>query len=101
MSAPDNLLLSSEAVQAGLAELDGWTVVDDGGTRLRKAFSFADFPEAMAFMTRVAFSAERLNHHPNWSNVYNRVGVEIWAHDLGGVSKLCLDLARDMDAAAS
>jgi 4a-hydroxytetrahydrobiopterin dehydratase len=52
-------------------------------------------------MTEVAFAAERLNHHPNWSNVYNRVDVQLWSHDLGGVSSLCVELAHAMDRAAS
>jgi 4a-hydroxytetrahydrobiopterin dehydratase len=51
-------------------------------------------------MVSVGFVAERLEHHPNWSNVYNRVDVELWSHDLGGVSRLCVELAKAMDAAA-
>ena len=54
----------------------------------------------MAFMVRVAFAAEAMNHHPNWSNVYNRVEVELWSHDLGGVSRSCVALARAMNDAA-
>lgn len=98
MSAPDNHKLDTSAVQAALADLDGWTFADD---RLRKRFGFADFPRALAFMVEVGFAAERLCHHPNWSNVYNRVDVELWSHDLGGVSQLCIELARAMDAAAA
>ena len=97
MSGPKNELLSDDQ-RAALGEaLEGWEI----GERLRKSFRFADFPAAFAFMTRVAFDAERLSHHPNWSNVYNRVEVEIWSHELGGVSRLCVELARAMDAAAS
>jgi 4a-hydroxytetrahydrobiopterin dehydratase len=97
MSAPDNHLLDASALAAASAELDGWTVADG---RLRKRFVFADFPRALAFMVEVGYAAERLCHHPNWSNVYNRVDVELWSHDLGGVSQLCVDLARAMDRAA-
>jgi 4a-hydroxytetrahydrobiopterin dehydratase len=98
MSAPDNHRLDPRACAAALAELHGWTLADD---RLRKRFAFADFPRAMSFMVEVGYAAERLCHHPNWSNVYNRVDVELWSHDLGGVSQLCIELARAMNAAAS
>jgi 4a-hydroxytetrahydrobiopterin dehydratase len=98
MSAPDNHRLDASALTKALADLDGWTSADD---RLRKRFAFADFPRAMAFMVEVGYAAERLCHHPNWSNVYNKVDVELWSHDLGGVSQLCVELARAMDAAAS
>lgn len=53
--------------------------------RLKKTFTFADFQEAFAFMTRVAFLAEAQNHHPNWSNVYNRVEIELCTHDAGDI----------------
>ena len=53
--------------------------------RLKKSFTFSDFQEAFAFMTRVAFLAETHNHHPNWSNVYNRVEIELTTHDAGNV----------------
>lgn len=95
MSA-NNALLEGEALLSAVGELDGWEVDDN---RLKKQFKFDGFPAAMAFMTRVAFDAERLAHHPNWSNVYNTVEVELWSHDLGGVSQLCVDLAKCMNAA--
>jgi len=59
-----------------------WTEEDN---RLKKTFVFKDFQEAFAFMTRVAFLAEAQNHHPNWSNVYNRVNIELTTHDAGNV----------------
>jgi 4a-hydroxytetrahydrobiopterin dehydratase len=93
----DNERLSDAALREVDGELPGWSV-EDG--RLRRRFEFQGFPEAMAFMVRAAFDAERLGHHPNWSNVYNAVEVEIWSHDLGGVSRLCLELARCMNAHA-
>ena len=58
----------------------GWTEADD---RLRRDFVFKDFSEAFGFMTRVAFLAEQADHHPNWSNVYNRVSIELCTHDAG------------------
>ena len=96
MPEPDNHVLDPAEREAAAAALPSWTLDD----RLRKRFEFASFCDAMAFMTRVAFDAERLCHHPNWSNVYSRVDVELWSHDHGGVSKLCVELARVMDAAA-
>jgi 4a-hydroxytetrahydrobiopterin dehydratase len=89
-----NQLLTDQQRQLAAAELPNWTL----GERLQRRFVFADFPSALAFMVRVGYAAERLNHHPNWSNVYNRVDVEIWSHDLGGVSQLCVELAKAMDA---
>lgn len=97
MTEPDNQLLSDQEREQAITQLDGWTV----GERLSKRYQFPDFPTALAFMVRAGFAAERLCHHPNWTNVYNRVDVELWSHDLGGVSRLCVELARAMDHAAS
>jgi 4a-hydroxytetrahydrobiopterin dehydratase len=97
MSAPQNQRLDPPALVLALENLEGWTLVDG---RLHKVFGFADFPRALAFMVQVGYAAERLCHHPNWSNVYNRVEVDLWSHDLGGVSMLCVDLAHAMDDAA-
>jgi len=96
MTQPHNQLLSDAEREAARAELDGWTL----GERLAKRFVFADFKTALAFMVRVGFEAERLCHHPDWTNVYNRVDVELTSHDLGGVSRLCVELARAMDEAS-
>ena len=96
--APDNRLLSEAEIEAALGELSGWRC-EDG--RLRRAYTFADFSAAIAFMVEVAFDAERLGHHPDWSNVYNRVDVTIWSHDLGGVSARCVALAGAMDVASA
>jgi 4a-hydroxytetrahydrobiopterin dehydratase len=97
MTAPDNQLLDAQSLALALAQLEGWTAHD---RRLRKAFKFADFPSAMAFMVEIGFVAERLQHHPNWANVYNHVDVELWSHDLGGISQLCVELALAMNRAA-
>jgi 4a-hydroxytetrahydrobiopterin dehydratase len=61
-------------------ELSGWS---DDGASLHRSFAFADFSEAWAFMSRVALLAEKLDHHPNWSNVYNRVEINLTSHDKG------------------
>ncbi|GAB2878796.1 4a-hydroxytetrahydrobiopterin dehydratase [Uliginosibacterium flavum] len=73
-----------------------WTI-EDG--KLQKSFRFHDFREAFAFMTRVAESAEALNHHPEWRNVYNRVQVSLSTHDASGLTELDFQLARAMEDA--
>jgi len=79
-----------------IAELTaaGWT---SDGTKLTKQFKFKNFVEAFGFMTRAAIHAEKLNHHPEWFNVYNRVDVTLTTHDTGGLSELDGKLARLMD----
>jgi 4a-hydroxytetrahydrobiopterin dehydratase len=88
------------SVQAALAELPGWQAVE-GREAIARSFRFKDFAEAFAFMTRVALAAEKLDHHPEWSNVYNRVEVVLTTHDAGGVTGFDVALARVMDGAAS
>ena len=61
-----------------------WEIVDG---RLHRRFQFVDFVEAFAFMTAVALVAEKLDHHPNWSNVYNEVDIDLWSHDVGGITE--------------
>ena len=68
------------------------------GDRLRRQWQFRDFSEAFAFMTRVALLAEAKQHHPNWSNVYNLVTIELTTHDLKGLSDLDAELAQAIDA---
>lgn len=87
-------LLSQEQLSALNTELAGWERASD---RLRRSFSFPDFPAAIAFMVQVAYAAESLGHHPNWSNVYSTVEVEIWSHDRGGVTGRCVELAKAMN----
>jgi 4a-hydroxytetrahydrobiopterin dehydratase len=67
---------------------------------IRRAFVFADFSEAFAFMTRVALAAEKLDHHPDWSNVWNRVEIALTTHDTGGLTRRDLALARTIDRLA-
>ena len=81
-------------------EQNGWTKSSDG-TALEKTFKFANFVEAFGFMTRAAIHAEKLNHHPEWFNVYNRVEVKLTTHDTGGLSDLDVKLASAMDTLAS
>lgn len=89
-------LLSQSDISALDSELSGWQVSSD---KLRRKFSFSDFPAAMAFMVRVSYAAASLGHHPNWSNVYSTVEVEIWSHDRGGVTGRCVELAKAMNRA--
>lgn len=74
----------------------GWEM-EDGRDALIKTFEFANFVEAFAFMTKVAFWAEKWNHHPEWSNVYNRVELRLITHDVDGLSALDAKLARKID----
>lgn len=85
--------------RAGLAGLEGWHETP-GREAIAKTFRFKDFNAAFAWMTRVALMAERLDHHPEWFNVYNRVEVTLSTHDAGGLTELDLSLARFMDLAA-
>ena len=72
--------LTAEEMAAAVAKLPGWKIEGDA---LAKSFKFGSFREAMSFMTRVAFEAEEMNHHPEWTNVYNKVAVRLNTHDAG------------------
>jgi 4a-hydroxytetrahydrobiopterin dehydratase len=82
-----------------LAELTGWDQVEDRDA-IEKSFKFKSFNEAWGFMSRVALAAEKLNHHPEWFNVYNRVDILLSTHDCGGLSELDIKLAKRIDAYA-
>jgi len=82
-----------------VARLDGWSAAQ-GRDAIAKTFRFTDFNAAFAFMTRAALMAEKLDHHPEWFNVYNRVEVTLATHDAEGVTELDVQLAEFMDAAA-
>ena len=86
-------LLTNDALAEVLADLDGWFLVEDG-TAIEAEFSFKGFNAAFGFMTRVSLAAERQNHHPEWSNVYNRVTIRWTTHSEGGVTELDVKLAR-------
>ena len=86
-------ILSPDELDAALADLPGWSRVE-GRPAITRSLSFHDFNAAFAFMTRVALMAEKLDHHPEWSNVYRHVHVTLTTHDSGGVSALDLRLAR-------
>lgn len=84
-----------ERLQA-LRDLDGWQDGQDGKA-IMKSFRFKTFSEAFGFMARVALEAEKMNHHPDWSNSYNRVDVKLSTHSAGGVTELDIKLARKMN----
>ncbi|TAJ71221.1 MAG: 4a-hydroxytetrahydrobiopterin dehydratase [Phenylobacterium sp.] len=86
--------------EAALAKLEGWAKVEGDRDAISKTFRFADFNAAFGFMTRVALMADKLDHHPEWFNVYNRVEVLLATHDVEGVSELDVTLATFMDQAA-
>ncbi len=91
--------LNAEARAGALAELSGWRLVEDRDA-IQKSFRFKDFNQAWAFMSRVAPAAEAMNHHPEWSNVYNRVEIVLTTHDCGGLSERDIQLARKIEALA-
>lgn len=88
--------LDKTALDKALGELAGWTLAKDG-VSIKKTFEFRNFSEAFAFMTRSALAAEKMDHHPNWSNVYKTVEVTLFTHDQDGVTQLDIDLARRMN----
>jgi 4a-hydroxytetrahydrobiopterin dehydratase len=95
MAAPTKL--TDAEVAARLEALPGWALQ---AGKLHKAFAFGDFVEAWGFMSAVALVAETMGHHPEWSNVWNRVTVDLTTHDAGGISALDFDLAARMNALA-
>ncbi len=91
--------LSEEAISAALAsDLGKWS---RNGDFICRQLVFADFKEAWGFMNEVALSAEAMNHHPNWENVYNRVDIRLSTHDANGLTQLDLDLAHLIEACVS
>ena len=95
MSRPPRLPLAE-----ALAQLPAWRAVE-GREAITRTFVFKDFAAAFAFMTHAALVAEKLDHHPEWRNVYGRVEVVLATHDVGGLTALDVRLARVMDAAAA
>jgi 4a-hydroxytetrahydrobiopterin dehydratase len=86
--------LEAAELTAALAALPRWTLREG---KLRHERKFADFSEAWGFMCRVALLAEKLDHHPEWTNVWNRVTIDLTTHDAGGISRLDVELAKKID----
>lgn len=97
MSDDEYQKLSDEEMTQQLAKLDGWKVVNG---KINKTFKFEGFVQAFGFMTMVAMEAEKMNHHPEWFNVYDTVRVDLVTHDIGGISNYDVKLAKTMDAIA-
>jgi 4a-hydroxytetrahydrobiopterin dehydratase len=91
--------LTGSARTAALAKLSGWSEVK-GRDAIARQFEFSDFNEAFGFMARAALVAEKLDHHPEWFNVYNKVEVTLATHDAGGVTERDIKLAQAMDRLA-
>lgn len=91
--------ITGQARADALAALPNWKLASDRDA-LTRHFKFADFNEAFGFMTRVALVAEKMDHHPEWFNVYNRVEVTLATHDVDGISQNDIDMAGFMDKAA-
>ena len=88
-------LVDDDAIASRLESLEGWERVGD---KLRREFTFGNFTEAFGFMASVALIAERLFHHPEWSNVWNRVTIEITNHDAGGITDLDFEFAEKVNS---
>jgi len=88
------LILSDTQLESGLKELTDWSFRDE---KLFKEFKFLDFAQAFEFMSLVAIVAETINHHPEWSNVYNSVEINLVTHSEGGITQLDIDLAKKID----
>ena len=95
---PELRPLSDREIAVAVGELAGWQVVD---AKLQREFVFANFVDAIGFIDRTAVWAETWNHHPEWSNVYNRVRVVLWTHDVGGISRLDFQFAHKMNELAN
>lgn len=89
--------LSETEIGKQLSEIIGWRL-ENG--KLHKTIEFASFVQAFGFMTQVAMEAEKMNHHPEWHNVYNKVSIDLVTHDVGGISDYDFRLARVIDAIA-
>jgi 4a-hydroxytetrahydrobiopterin dehydratase len=87
-------LLESD-IEEELKKLTGWSVKND---KLHKEFQFDNFNQAFGFMTRAAMEIEKMNHHPEWFNVYNRITVELTTHDAGGITNNDVNLARILNS---
>jgi 4a-hydroxytetrahydrobiopterin dehydratase len=82
--------LSEQEIRSELNRLQGWTIVNG---KLNRSFEFNSFVDAFSFMTKVALAAEKMNHHPEWFNVYSKLSIDLVTHDIGGISNYDIKLA--------
>ena len=87
--------LSETEITEELKKLEGWNIIDN---KLHKEFQFDSFNQAFGFMTRAAMEIEKINHHPEWFNVYNRITVDLTTHDAGGITNNDVNLARILNS---
>jgi 4a-hydroxytetrahydrobiopterin dehydratase len=87
--------LEKDEIDEGLKSLTGWSIVNK---KLHKDFEFESFNQAFGFMTRAAMEIEKMNHHPEWFNVYNRITIELTTHDAGGITKNDIQLAKILNS---
>ena len=91
--------LTGDKRREALASLEGWSEID-GRDAISKSYKFADFNMAFGWMTRIALVAEKMDHHPEWFNVYSKIDVTLATHDAGGLTMKDINLARKMDQLA-
>jgi 4a-hydroxytetrahydrobiopterin dehydratase len=89
--------LAHQEVTSALERLSGWTIQNE---KLHRDYKFSDFAHAFGFMATAAVLIEKINHHPEWSNVYNRVSVDLTTHDVGGITQRDLELAELLEGVA-
>ena len=89
--------LSELEIEEELKQLSEWSVKND---KLHKEFKFDNFNQAFGFMTRAAMEIEKMNHHPEWFNVYNKIAIELTTHDAGGITKNDVNLAKILNSLA-
>ena len=87
--------ISEDQIKLELKNLNGWTVKNE---KLHKDFTFHDFIEAFGFMAKASLHIEKMNHHPEWFNVYNRLSVDLTTHDAGGITQNDVNLARILNS---
>lgn len=87
--------LSDEQIKTELATLSGWSVIN---SKIHKDFVFDDFVEAFGFMCKAAIHVEKMNHHPEWFNVYNKISIDLTTHDVGGITQNDIILARTLNS---
>ena len=94
-SMRNELILTDKQINHHLKELDNWSISNG---KLYKEFKFSDFAQAFEFMSLIAIIAEMMDHHPEWSNVYNKVEISLVTHSEGGITKLDIELAKKIDS---
>lgn len=93
--------LTTEQLSTALVQVPAWQYLNERGGIIQRSFLFSDFAQAFGFMSQIALTAEKRNHHPEWFNVYNRVEVTLTTHDVDGVSQRDISLAQYMDQVAA